>query len=91
VKTFKKRLGKLKTWNCSKAFERWVVYLFFGLMAFIASQVFIKYTAVIARRILKYAQKSSRAVLHVEGKYFLDCKNETKKLETIFGDWNLNE
>jgi hypothetical protein len=34
---------------------------------------------------------SSKAVLHVEGKYFSDCKNETKNLETIFGDLNLNE
>jgi hypothetical protein len=30
---------------------------------------------------------SSRAVLHVEGMYFSDCKNETKKRDTIFGDW----
>jgi hypothetical protein len=35
--------------------------------------------AVIALGILKYAQMSSRAVLHVEGMYFLDRKNETKK------------
>jgi hypothetical protein len=35
---------------------------------------------------------SSRAVLHVEGMYFSDCKNENKKkLETKFGDWNLIE
>jgi hypothetical protein len=35
---------------------------------------------------------SLRAVLHVEGMYFSDCKNETnKKLKTEFGDWNLNE
>jgi hypothetical protein len=34
---------------------------------------------------------SSRAVLHVEGIFFLDCKNETKKIETKFGDWNLNK
>jgi hypothetical protein len=27
------------------------------------------------------------AVLHVEGMYFSDSKNETKKLETIFDDW----
>jgi hypothetical protein len=47
-------------------------------MAVIAFQVFIKHTAVLARRILKYAQKSSRAVLHVEGMYFSDCKTETK-------------
>jgi hypothetical protein len=33
--------------------------LFFGLMAVIAFQVFIKHKAVIARRILKYAQMSS--------------------------------
>jgi hypothetical protein len=30
---------------------------------------------------------SSSAVLHMEGMYFLDCKNKTKKIETIFGDW----
>jgi hypothetical protein len=48
-------------------------------MAVIAFQVFIKHMAVIARRILKYAQMSSRAVLHVEGMYFSDCKNETKQ------------
>jgi hypothetical protein len=34
---------------------------------------------------------SSRAVLHVEGMHFSDSKNETKKLETKFGDWNFNE
>jgi hypothetical protein len=34
---------------------------------------------------------SLRAVLHVEGMYFSDCKNEMKNLETKFGDWNLNE
>jgi hypothetical protein len=34
-------------------YERRVVYLLFRLMAFIAFQVFIKHTAVIARRILK--------------------------------------
>jgi hypothetical protein len=34
--------------------------------------------AVFARRILKYSQMSSKAVLHVEGIYFSDCKNETK-------------
>jgi hypothetical protein len=35
---------------------------------------------------------SSRAVLHVEGMYFSDCKNETKKLKRgylVIG--NLNE
>jgi hypothetical protein len=48
-------------------------------MAVIAFQIFIRHTAVIARRILKYAQMSSRTVLHVEGMYFSDCKNETKK------------
>jgi hypothetical protein len=48
------------------------------LKASIAFQVFIKHTAVIARRILKYSQMSSRAVLHVEGMYFSDCKNEAK-------------
>jgi hypothetical protein len=58
--------------------ERWVVYLFFGLMAVFAFQVFIKHTAVIARRILTYVKLSSRAVLHVEGMYFSDCKNERK-------------
>jgi hypothetical protein len=46
-------------------------------MSVIVFQVFIKHTAVIARRILRYAQMSSRAVLHVEEMYFLDCKNET--------------
>jgi hypothetical protein len=57
-------------------------------MAVIGFHVFIKHTAVIARRILKYAQMSSKAVLHVEGLYFSNCKNETtKKLEKIFGDW----
>jgi hypothetical protein len=35
-------------------------------MAVTAFQVFIKHTAVIARRKLKDAQMSSRAVLHVE-------------------------
>jgi hypothetical protein len=55
-------------------------------MAVIAFQVFIKHTAVIARRILKYAQMSSRAVLHVEAMYFSDCKNETKKIrDDIWG------
>jgi hypothetical protein len=79
VKTFKKRLGKWKTWNCSKAgHERWVVYLFFGLMAVNDFQVFIKLTEIIARRILNYAQMSSRAVLRVEGMSFSDSKNETK-------------
>jgi hypothetical protein len=47
-------------------------------MAVISFQVFTKHTAVIARRILKYAQMSSRAVLHVRRMYFSDCKNETK-------------
>jgi hypothetical protein len=60
-------------------YERWVVYLFFGLMAVIPFQGFIKHTTVIARKILKYAQLSSQAVLHVGGMYFTDCKNETKK------------
>jgi hypothetical protein len=50
VKTLKKQLGKLKTWKLA-AQERWVVYLFFELMAVIAFQFFIKHTAVIARRI----------------------------------------
>jgi hypothetical protein len=50
-------------------------------MAVIAFQVFIKHTEVIARRKLKYAQMSSRAVLHEEEMYFSDCKNETKKLK----------
>jgi hypothetical protein len=45
-------------------------------MAVIAFQVFIKHTAVIARR--KYAQMSSRAVLHVEGMFFSDCKMRQK-------------
>jgi hypothetical protein len=49
-------------------------------MAVIAFQVFIKHTAVIARRILKFAQMSSRTVLHVAGVYISDCKNETKTL-----------
>jgi hypothetical protein len=49
-------------------------------MVIIAFQVF-KHTAVIARRILEYAERSSRAVLHVDGMYFSDCKNETKKLK----------
>jgi hypothetical protein len=48
-------------------------------MAVIAFQVFTKHTAVVARRLLKYAQMPSRAVLHVEGMYCSDCKNETKK------------
>jgi hypothetical protein len=47
-------------------------------MAAISFQVFKKHRAVIARRILKRAQMSSRAVSHVEGMYFSDCKNETK-------------
>jgi hypothetical protein len=42
-------------------YERWVVYLFFGLMAVIAFQVIRQLLLV-----LKYAQMSSRAVLHVE-------------------------
>jgi hypothetical protein len=46
-------------------------------MAVIVFQFFVKHTAVIARWILEYAQISSRAVLHVEGMYFFDCKNET--------------
>jgi hypothetical protein len=41
-------------------------------MAVIAFQVFIKHTAVIDRRILKYAHMSSKAV---EGMSFSDCKN----------------
>jgi hypothetical protein len=49
-------------------------------MTVIAFQVFIKHTTVIACRILKYAQMSSRAVLYVEGMYFSDCKNETNKI-----------
>jgi hypothetical protein len=61
-------------------YERRVINLFFGLMAVIAFRVSIKHTAVIAGRILKYAQMSLRAVLHVEGMHFSDCKNETKKL-----------
>jgi hypothetical protein len=48
-------------------------------MAVIAFQVFIKHMAVIARRILKYAQMSSRAVLHLGGMHFSDYKNETNK------------
>jgi hypothetical protein len=58
-------------------------------MAVIAFQVFIKHSAVIARRVLKYAQMSSRAGLHVEGIYFSVCQNEKKKekKETILGDW----
>jgi hypothetical protein len=43
-------------------------------MAVISFQFFIKHTAVIARRIVIYAQMSSRAVLHVEGMYFSDSK-----------------
>jgi hypothetical protein len=39
VKTFKKQRGKWKPQKLAK--ERWVVYLFFGLMAVIAFQVFI--------------------------------------------------
>jgi hypothetical protein len=66
----------LKTW---KPYERWAVYLFFGLIAVIAFQVFLKHTAVIARGILKFAQTSSRAVLHVGGMYFSDCKMKQKK------------
>jgi hypothetical protein len=52
--------------------------LILRLMAIIAFHIFIKHTAVITRRILKYFQMSPRAVLHVEGMYFSDCKNETK-------------
>jgi hypothetical protein len=48
-------------------------------MAVIAFQVFIKHTAVIARRILRYAPMSSRAVFHMEGMYFSGYKNETIK------------
>jgi hypothetical protein len=50
VKSFKssKENGKLQR----LAQERWVVDIFYGLMAVIAFQVFIKHTAVIARRIL---------------------------------------
>jgi hypothetical protein len=82
VLTLKKRLGNWKLGIVERLpYERWFVYLFFGLMAVIAFQVFIKHTAVIARRILKYAQMLSKAVLHVEGMYFSDCKNETKKLK----------
>jgi hypothetical protein len=47
-------------------------------MAVIAFQVFINHMAVVARMILRYVQMSSRPVLHVEGMYFSDCKNETK-------------
>jgi hypothetical protein len=49
-------------------------------MAVIAFEVFVKHTTVIARRILRCAQMSSRAVLRVEEMYCSDCKNETKKL-----------
>jgi hypothetical protein len=66
------QIGKWKTWKLAQ--ERWVVYLFYEQMAAIAFQFFIKHTTVIARRILQYAQMSSRAVLHVEGMYFSDCK-----------------
>jgi hypothetical protein len=51
-------------------YERWVIYLFSGLIAVIVFQVFIKHTAVIARKILKYAQMKSRAVLHVDEMYY---------------------
>jgi hypothetical protein len=49
VKSFKssKENGKLQR----LAQERWVVYLFYGLVAVIAFQVFIEHSAVIARRI----------------------------------------
>jgi hypothetical protein len=50
VKTFKKAARKME--NLELAQERWVVYLFYELMAVIAFQFFIKHTAVIARRIL---------------------------------------
>jgi hypothetical protein len=43
------QLGKWKTWKLAQ--ERWVVYLFFELIAVIAFHFFIKHTAVIARRI----------------------------------------
>jgi hypothetical protein len=53
----KKRLGNWKLGIVQRLpHERWVVYLFFGLMAVIAFQGFIKHTAVFARRIFKYAQ-----------------------------------
>jgi hypothetical protein len=73
----KKWIGNWKTW---KPYDRWVVTCLhiLRLKAAIAFQVFIKHTAVISRRILKYSQMSSRAVLHVEGMYFSDFKNETK-------------
>jgi hypothetical protein len=45
-------------------------------MAAIAFQVFILHKAVIARLILKYAQMSSRAVLHVEGILFFKQKKD---------------
>jgi hypothetical protein len=48
-------------------------------IAVIAFHVFIKHMAVIARRILLYAQMSLRVVLNVEGRYFSDRKNETKR------------
>jgi hypothetical protein len=60
-------------------YERWVVYLCFGLMAVIVFQVFILYTTVFTRMILKYAQKSSRAVLHVEG-VWKGCILQTVKM-----------
>jgi hypothetical protein len=60
-------------------------------MAVIVFHVFRKHTAVIARRILKYAQMSSRAVLHVEGMYFSGCKNETKNKRQYLVIGNLNE
>jgi hypothetical protein len=54
-------------------------------MAVIAFQVFIKQTVVIARRNLNMPNviKSS----FVEGMYFSDCKNETKKLRDVFCSW----
>jgi hypothetical protein len=68
-------------------YERWIVNLFFGLMAVIAFQVFIKHTIVIACRILKYAQMSSRVLQFCMWK---ECIFQTvtmkKKEETIFGD-----
>jgi hypothetical protein len=54
---------EIGTHGLLQTYERWVIYLFFGLMSVIAFQV-------IARRILKYARMSSRAVLHVEGILF---------------------
>jgi hypothetical protein len=56
-------------------YERWVVYLFFRLVAVISFQVFILHKLVFARRILKYAQMSSRAVC---GR---DCTFQTVKMK----------